>query len=380
MSTSVPLAAPPRRAVIWWPIILLLLFALTFAGIVGIGTKQNAAAPVSALMRPGTYSVPSVAYTLVPGGVVKLNASTGNILAKWLLPSTVRDAGLAVSHDGTTIFVLNTAWDGQLATRQLTLLSGDTLTPQQAIAINYADATPTIAIMPDDRIVVILAVDGTMQPELAYFDRNVGGLTVVRTSLPGCGMARLTPLPSHQLAVLCADTNDVRLVDLDTHQVVGITPLGHPRARNLPGWASGITLVGTETIVVITDDAHLLRVDPKRRTVSPFGQIAGMTGAVIPIGGAYLGTNGRALVVVSGNDNERFSGKGSKLLVVDLLDGHVLDALSLSIQTTTGLGLSPDGSRAFITSADSAGRIQVVDLTTHQVKDFGEGSPQLRFP
>jgi DNA-binding beta-propeller fold protein YncE len=291
-----------------------------------------------------------------------------------------------VSRDGKSVFVLNTTWNGVQASDRLTVLASATLTPQLNVPtddVMKADGVPGLVVMGDDRTVAVYHASKLNEFWLTYFDRQTGTFATDRTLLPGCGVAHLLPLEPRQLAVLCEDTNDVRLVDLKVHQVVGTTALGQPQARNLPGWAISIGAVpGTSTIAVLMDDGRLLRIDPARQAVSSVAELALGSGQVVPNLGVAWSLSGQVVVALSTDASERASGKASKLLVLDLASGRILDTLPVPSYFGAGyfgVGITPDGARAFVRGPNRDDRLYVVDLTTRQVKDFGDLPPQLHF-
>ncbi len=136
-----PVAALPlpgrRRGGGRWLVGILGLLTL---GMVALASIQVGNLPIR-INNPalGITSPPSAAYTFVGGEVAKINATTGAILARRPYHLATQGPSLAISRDGTSVFVLDSAFDGSKAIDLLTVLEGDTLAPQISIpADNYA--------------------------------------------------------------------------------------------------------------------------------------------------------------------------------------------------------------------------------------------------
>jgi DNA-binding beta-propeller fold protein YncE len=364
------------------------LLVLAFAGALALAVVgMRGGIPRATTSYAAPVGAPEVAYAVGPGAVVKVDAASGVPLARWPLPGGVPGTSLAVSHDGQLVFVLNVDWDGQAdhdAVDRLHVLSGDTLVEQLSLpAEDFARAgnPPALAATSDDRTVVVYHA-GRRSSEagfwLTYFDRRTASFSADHTPLPGCDGARLLPLSGSQLAVVCTATNDVRLVDAAAHKVVGTTALGQPRARNLPGWVVAADVIPeSATLAVVLDNARVVRVDPARQTVTPIAELAADDSQVVPAYGAAFSPSGRAVVALAKDGDERSTGAGSTLVVVDISSGKVLDRFAQPVYL--GIALSPDGKRAFVRAPGRSGHLQAIDLATHGVQDFSDGTPLLKF-
>lgn len=343
--------------------------ALTTA--IVMGTVRAGWAPMPALFDAPAATAPrGVAYTFADTGVVKIDATSGRILARWPLPTGFPHPAFAVAPDAGSVYVLNMDLDGP----HLHILDGSTLAPQLRVpAPDYARAIgwSPLVVMDDNRTVVTMHWSEQNDWWLSYFDRQASAFTAARTPLPLCGEADLIPLGAAQLAVRCTDTNDVRLVDVGAQRVVATTPLGGSRAFNRPGWGVGTTrLPGTATLAVVLDDARLLHVDPIQQTVTQIAELAPGSSQVVARGGVAFSPNGRAVVAIAANAADRAEAKASTLLAIDVTTGQILNRVAQA--SRFDVDLSPDGRRAFVVDGE---RRVVVDLTTGRTQPFTAGHP-----
>jgi len=371
VSSTLLLPARPRVSAMVIPFVIGLL-ALAMGGVWSTCVGWVVAPPLTARLA-GTTS-PRVVFALADGNVVKVDAVSGAVLARQPhLPSTMLPS-LAVSSDGRSVFVLEIQWQGASPNGRLSVLSADTLWPQVTVpADSYAQDGVALAVTSDDRTVVIYhehPFPGT-SPDywLSYFDRQSGHLLAAQTGLPGCGSGgQLIPMAS-QLAVLCRGTDDVRIVDLGSQEVVRtISLLPVPKSNRAGGALAAGTIPGSSALAVLLDDGQLLRLDPTRQSVSQVADLAPERGRVVPIGGAVFSQTGRAVIALSNSAADWSVGRASTLLVVDLVTGQVMSRLAQVSQY--GISITPDGQRAFLRT-QPLGELFALDLGTHRALPFG---------
>lgn len=364
---------PVARPWISGLLVLLVLGVTAFASTGLLGGRAQLALPPLAARFAGDTS-PSVAYGFSGGAIVKLDAATGAVLARRPYAPPTMLPSLAVSHDGRSVFVLDSPWDGTASHDRLTMLSAATLTPQASVPADaFAQDGAALAVTSDDRAVAIYHEHrffGTAPDYwLTYFDRQTGQLLPAQTPLADCGSGgMLIPLAA-RLAVVCPDTGDVRIVDASAHRVVGTIVLDGAQGAQRTGRAVAAGAIpGAQALAVVLDDAQLLRVDLASQQVSQLADLAPGQWRAVPIDGAAFSPTGRAVIALSTDAEERALGRAGTLLVVDAATGRLVDRIAQASQY--GVRISADGQRAFLHGQPSGG-LMAVDLSTHRVNPFG---------
>ncbi|GEM_PF-4199581 len=323
-----------------------LAFVVIAAALVGALALQQAVGAwspgaVRGAAVPGAASS-SAAYGFLGSDVIRFDVQTGQVLARHPYHLATQNPGLAVSHDGRSVFLLDAVWDGARAVDQLTELAAATLAPQVAVATgDYARSMhAAVVVASDDRTVVIYhASRSTPTYWLTLFDRRTGQTLPGQIPLPGCGAFQLVPMA--QLVVLCDNTGDLRVINLAMRQVASIIPLGSQVGRAV---AAG-PIQGTQAVAVITENAQLVRVDLPTRAVSEVATFAPGQGRVVPFDGAAIAPSGQAVIALAATADEPAIDHAYSLLVVDTATGQVIRRQNQASQY--GMWISLDGNRVF---------------------------------
>lgn len=348
------------------------MLAVVIAAIGFVATNQGARSVIAA--RLGFGPSPTFAYTIIAGHISRIDPATGAILAQSPDLYGEQFPSLAVSHDGGYVFFLRSVVEDGYVNDQLVTLSATSFTPQARVPLQRfmrpMDAwPPALAVSPDDRTVIVYQY-GLSESDptwLSYYDRQTGRLTGNPTILNRCGVAQLLPV-DRQLAVVCVDSADLRLVDLESHQVTATLPLDLPRVGVI-GWpiATGVS-PGRSALTVVQTHGSLLRVDLASRSVSLITNLVPYNGEFAPVTSAAFSANGHVAVTLAASREDRSVGLGRSLLIVDTATGRILDRLAVESRYG-GMTFSPDGQRVWIVGEQDT--LTEVDLTTHQVRPFG---------
>jgi len=138
-----------------------------------------------------------VAFTYIAGHVVRLDPTTGAILAQSTELLEVQFPSIAVSHDGQSVFVLHSEphdgeFQDQLLTLSTTSLAVQARAPVQHFMRSMDAWPPALAVTPDDRTVVVSQYGRNDSDPywISYYDRQTGRFAVDSTILWGCGVSQ----------------------------------------------------------------------------------------------------------------------------------------------------------------------------------------------
>ena len=362
-------AVVQRRSFSRPPLVGAIILMVVIACSVAVLTNNDSLQGIEAQL--GIPGKPPVAYTFLAGHIVRIDPSTGAILAQASDLVAEQFPSLAVSHDGQSLFVLHSELhDGEYQDQLLTL-STSTLALQASAPVQHfmrpmESWPPALAVTSDDRMVVVSQYGRSDSDPywLSYYNRQTGRFAVDSTILWGCGVSQLLPF-DEQVAVLCLGAGDLRFVDLQSHKVTAtLTPGVTPDGVLGSAIAAGI-IPGQRALAVVLDRGSLVRIDLVTHAISLTTDLVSPNSEFAPRW-ADFSANGRVAVLLG-----RVDGTGAgplPLLIVDSTNGRILDRLYIDT-LYPAVTMAPDGQRVYVLT-DSGG-LQEVDLATHRLRSFG---------
>lgn len=353
---SIPKATSRRSA----GLMMLLLVGLILASLVGGGAAvrvgvNRGSRPLPDVNQLTAAQNAALVYLMNGDRVTVLNAQTGQVVRQLPLRLATQSLFLAAHPATRRLFVTDALLQGDRAVDTLTVYRTTDWSIERQVPvpdiIRYMNGSSGILPSNDGKILYVYNYNDRTRGAapvrywLTALNLDTGTWLGSQVDLPNCGASQLIADGPTRVAVLCADSNDIRIVDAGTLTNVEARsiPLTRQRIGNRLPRVAAIVLRGNDLYVVSENrEVHVLSASGAEHVLSA----SRTTDRMVPF--QPMGVDGgNNLLIPSGSPEELSRGLLSEIAVVNASSGMTVKTLQPS-RPFRWAAFSADGSTAFL--------------------------------